>query len=37
VLLYRECLNEFGWLKRRETFAKAGLLAQDSVLLELKK
>ena len=37
VLLYRECLNEFGWLKRRDTFAKAGMLAEDSVLQELKK
>lgn len=23
VLLYRECLNEYGWLKRREHFYKA--------------
>lgn len=26
VLLYRECLNEHGWLKRREHYAKAGIL-----------
>ncbi len=23
VLLYRECLNEYGWLKRREHYKKA--------------
>ena len=23
VLLYRECLNEYGWLKRRDHFHKA--------------
>ena len=26
ILLYRECLNEYGWLKRREHFDKTGLL-----------
>ena len=26
VLLYRECLNEYGWLKRRDHFKKAGIL-----------
>jgi hypothetical protein len=25
VLLYRECANEYGWFKRRETMAKAGV------------
>lgn len=36
VLLYRECLNEHGWLKRREHYAKAGILDQDEVLNRLK-
>ena len=37
VLLYRECLNEFGWLKRSETYARAGMLQEDTLLLSLKK
>ena len=36
VLLYRECINEFGWLKRSETFARAGMLHEDTLLKELK-
>jgi hypothetical protein len=36
VLLYRECINEFGWLKRSETIARAGMLHEDSLLKELK-
>lgn len=37
VLLYRECVNEFGWLKRSETYARAGMLQEDTLLLQLKK
>jgi len=37
VLLYRECLNEYGWLKRRETYQRAGMLDEDVVLRELKR
>lgn len=29
VMLYRECVNEFGWLKRRETLRKAGVSEED--------
>lgn len=36
VLLYRECINEFGWLKRSETFARAGMLHEDTLLQQLK-
>lgn len=36
-MLYRECLNEFGWLKRSETYARAGMLQEDTLLLTLKK
>lgn len=37
VLLYRECLNEYGWLKRRDHYQKAGLLDQDELINKLKK
>ena len=36
VLLYRECLNEYGWLKRRETYMEAGMLDEDTLLATLK-
>ena len=36
VILYRECLNECGWLKRRETYMEAGMLEEDSLLASLK-
>ena len=36
VLLYRECLNEYGWLKRRETYLEAGMLNEDTLLASLK-
>lgn len=36
VLLYRECLNEYGWLKRRDHYQKAGILHQDEVINRLK-
>lgn len=29
VLLYRECLNEYGWLKRRDHHHKGGMLHED--------
>jgi len=37
VLLYRECLNEYGWLKRRDHYQKAGMLDQDDLINQLKK
>lgn len=37
ILLYRECTNEDGWLKRREHFEKAGMLEQDEVINRLKQ
>lgn len=36
VLLYRECANECGWLKRRETYNEVGMLEEDSLLANLK-
>ncbi len=36
VLLYRECLNEYGWLKRRDHYQKAGCLHQDEIINKLK-
>ena len=36
VLLYRECLNEYGWLKRRDHHQKAGMLEHDTLLNKLK-
>ena len=36
VLLYRECINETGWLKRRETFKEVGMLNEDTLLANLK-
>lgn len=37
VLLYRECLNEYGWLKRRDHYQKAGILEQDLILNKLRE
>jgi len=37
ILLFRECLNEYGWLKRRDHFQKAEMLDQDEVLKRLQK
>ena len=37
VLLFRDCLNEFGWFKRRDHFVKAEMLEEDEVLQKLKK
>ena len=36
ILLYRECINEYGWLKRRETYMEAGMINEDSLLASLK-
>lgn len=36
VLLYRECINECGWAKRRETYKEAGMLDEDTFLANLK-
>ena len=37
VILYRECLNEYGWLKRRDHYMKADMLDQDTILNKLKQ
>ena len=36
ILLYRECINESGWGKRRETYKEAGMLDEDTFLANLK-
>jgi hypothetical protein len=37
VLLYRECMNEYGWIKRRETLNRAKVTEEmDSILQALK-
>jgi hypothetical protein len=37
VLLYRECMNEYGWIKRRETLNRAKITEEmDEVLWNLK-
>lgn len=36
ILLYRECTNECGWLKRRETFKGVGMQDEDTLLANLK-
>lgn len=37
VMLYRECMNEYGWIKRRETLNRAKISEeQDEVLRALK-
>ena len=36
TILYWECLNEYGWLKRREHYEKAGMLKEDTILNKLK-
>ena len=36
ILLYRECINECGWLKRRDTYKEVGMLEEDSLLANLK-
>lgn len=36
ILLYRECANECGWLKRRETFKEVGMQDEDTLLANLK-
>jgi len=40
VLLYRECLNEYGWLKRRDHYHKAyqgHIDEHDEILAKLKE
>lgn len=37
AFLYRECINEYAWLKRRDHYLKAGILAEDEVLNRLKQ
>jgi hypothetical protein len=29
VILYRDCLNEWGWMKRRDNFMKAEMVHED--------
>lgn len=37
VLLYRECMNEYGWIKRRETLNRAKVTEEmDDILWQLK-
>ena len=37
VLLYRECMNEYGWIKRRETLNRAKISEEmDEILRNLK-
>jgi hypothetical protein len=37
ILLYRECMNEYGWIKRRETLNRAKVPEEeDPVLYNLK-
>lgn len=37
VLLYRECMNEYGWIKRRETLNRAKITEEmDEILWNLK-
>ena len=38
VLLYRECMNEYGWIKRRETLNRAKITEEmDEILRTLKE
>ena len=38
VLLYRECMNEYGWIKRRETLNRAKITEEmDEILKTLKE
>ena len=36
IVLYRECINECGWLKRRETYKELDMLEEDTLLANLK-
>lgn len=37
VMLYRECMNEYGWIKRRETLNRAKITEEmDEILRDLK-
>ena len=36
VLLYRECINECGWQKRRETYREVDMQGEDTFLANLK-
>ena len=38
IILYRECVNEYGWIKRHECRMKAGIdQADDEILSKLKQ
>ena len=38
VLLYRECMNEYGWIKRREKLNRAKITEEmDEILRTLKE
>ena len=37
ILLYRDCLNEIGWQKRREHFIKCGIpLSEDETYWQIR-
>ena len=36
ILLYRECINEYGWQKRREIYVESGMADEDTLLTDLK-
>lgn len=37
IILYRECMNEYGWIKRRETLNRAKVTEeQDSIVALLR-
>jgi hypothetical protein len=37
VLLYRECMNEYGWIKRRETLNRAKITEEMDEILRILK
>lgn len=37
VLLYRECLNEFGWVKRHELMQRIGIRQDDDPIVSKLK
>ena len=37
IMLYRDCLNDIGWQKRREHFIKCGIpLSHDKLLVKVR-
>jgi hypothetical protein len=38
IILFRECLNNIGWQKRREHYIKCGIpLSQDRLLVKVRQ